>query len=73
MVEEAKCLVVFTDLGVNLREANADLRPVERVLGFWLQLDRALAFGDGRIFLTQRRENLPKHGMASGVIGTFAK
>src|SRR6266404_1986539 len=72
MIEQPKRLIVFADPGVDYRKRSADLRTIVGVLRFWQQFRRTSAFGDGRVFLPKRCENLTKQCMARSIIRTFA-
>src|SRR5260370_29837045 len=71
MIEKPQRLIVFASPGVDFRKRSADLRTIVSVLRFWQQFRRTFAFGDGRVFLPKRCENLTKECMARSVIRTF--
>ena len=53
MIKQAKCFIRFAGPRVNLREHSSNVWPIESVLRFRQQLNRALALRDRRILLTE--------------------
>ena len=73
MIEQPKCLVVFPDARVDLRQGGREERPIKRVFGFRQQFDRALAFVNRFLFLAQARENSSELCVPGCVVRTFTQ
>jgi hypothetical protein len=52
MIEQAKCFIRFTGLGINLCERSGTSRSIKSVLRFRQQCDCAFALGDRLLFST---------------------
>src|SRR6476620_7521314 len=69
MIEKAKCLVVFSDPGVDFGECGGSLGSSKGILGLRQQFDRLLAFFNRVFFPSQTSEHSTEMRVTTGVVG----